>query len=106
MTDDFNLDDGLVANLAKAEADYLASCRAIACLFDFLAHIEADWHDERPAARARALMGFYSDFISRVAGYPDADQDSLFRAAERVFHDRVAVMRRDLARAMQQATKL
>ena len=69
MTDEFNdAQNGRLTDLARIEADYLASRCAIACLFDFLAHIEADWHDERPAARARALMGFHSDFISRNLG--------------------------------------
>jgi len=105
VSDDLTpLDDGVggaLTNLARVEAAYFASRRAIVRAEDFLAHLEADWSGERPTARARALLAFYPRFIELLCGCPEVDQDSLFRAGSRVFGVRIGVMRRDLARAMQ-----
>ena len=87
-----------VAELAATHVQYSDWLRreAAADLYGFLGRLRA----ERDTAFS---MRFYPAFVSNLVAWPAADQDALLWLARRVFNVRVRTMRRDLARAQQQA---
>ena len=88
--------------LAAIETAHVERLRGVLDPYELLSRLDHERRDSDRANCVRWAMRFYTDFVSRAARYPRADQDALVHMAKRVFLVTIPTIRADIAKAQRE----